>query len=332
MESAFEPTVRNLVEDKNLKWVYVGGKGGVGKTTTSSSIAVLFAQTRKNVLIISTDPAHNLSDAFDQKFGPKPVLVNGFTNLHAMEIDPTVDADKFNLPEIAGLIDDENATKNFLSEIVSAVPGIDEAMSFAELVNSVEKDDYDIVIFDTAPTGHTLKLLNFPSLLEKGLEKLVALKTKFQGILSQFSGLLGGNSTDAFDKIFGNMEKLKSTAERVNEQMKDPNRTTFVAVCIPEFLSMYETDRLIQELAKYNIDIHNIVINQVLFPDDHCRMCISRHKMQKKYLEQIYEMYDDFHITVQPLQEEEVRGIEKLKNFGSLLLKAKEVPQLPPSK
>jgi len=98
-------------------------------------------------LIISTDPAHNLSDAFDQKFGPKPTLVNGFTNLYGMvvkflnfelyfekEIDPTVDAEKIQLPQIAGLIDDDQATRSFLSELVSAVPGIDEAMSFSELI------------------------------------------------------------------------------------------------------------------------------------------------------------------------------------------------------
>ena len=114
------------------------------------------------------------------------------------EIDPTVDAEKIQLPQIAGLIDDDQATRSFLSEIVSAVPGIDEAMSFSELIkyfkfnqvklmknSSVEKANFDVVVFDTAPTGHTLRLLNFPNLLEKGLEKLVSLKAKFQGVLQQ---------------------------------------------------------------------------------------------------------------------------------------------------
>lgn len=79
-------------------------------------------------------------------------------------------------------------------------------------------------------------------------------------------------------------------------------KTTFIAVCIPEFLSMYETERLIQELANFNIDIRNIVINQLLYPDDDCRMCKARSKMQKKYLDQIVELYEDFHITLMPLQ------------------------------
>lgn len=109
---------------------------------------------------------------------------------------------------------------------------------------------------------------------------------------------------------------------------------------------MYETDRLIQELTKFKIDIHNIVINQVLFPgnfenrnikfdlshlsliiEDECKMCRARFKMQKKYLDQIIEMYDDFHVVLMPLQEEEIRGIEKLKGFAGLLCKDKALPK-----
>jgi arsenite-transporting ATPase len=331
---ATEANLKNLVHDKNLKWIFVGGKGGVGKTTSSSSLAVLMSKFRENVLIISTDPAHNLSDCYDQKFGKLPTLINGFTNLYAMEVDPKIDADTIKLPKISGLPDDDSAVKSFISELVSAIPGIDEAMSFAELINSIEGKKYDVVIFDTAPTGHTLRLLNFPNLLEKGLEKLVTLKQKFSQFITPFSAIMGGelDVEATFETVFGNLEKMKETTERVNEQMKDKTKTTFVAVCIPEFLSMYETDRLIQELAKFKIDIHNIIINQVLFPDDNCKMCRSRSKMQKKYLDQILEMYDDFHVTIVPLQEEEVRGVEKLKTFCQLLLETRTPPTLPQEK
>lgn len=126
----------------------------------------------RKVLIISTDPAHNLSDCFDQKFTKEPSQVKGLENLWAMEIDPTIDPDNLKLPNIEGLQHDAG-TKTLVSELISSVPGIDEAMSFAELMNSVEDMKYDLIIFDTAPTGHTLRLLNFPNLLEKGLDKMV---------------------------------------------------------------------------------------------------------------------------------------------------------------
>ena len=100
-------------------------------------------------------------------------------------------------------------------------------------------------------------------------------------------------------------------------------------MCIPEFLPLYETDRLVQELTTFEIDIRNIVVNQVLFPEDTCRMCKARSKMQKKYLDQILDMYDDFHLTEMPLMGEEVRGPQKLKGFSELLLTARKVPEVP---
>ncbi|KAK9816848.1 hypothetical protein WJX72_006061 [[Myrmecia] bisecta] len=309
-----DPTLQSLLHNTELKWIFVGGKGGVGKTTCSSSLAVQLAAVRRNVLIISTDPAHNLSDAFRQKFSKQPTLVEGFTNLYGMEIDPT--------PDIGDLQALDEGSGGFLQDLAGSIPGIDEAMSFAEVMRQVQTMDYECIVFDTAPTGHTLRLLQFPATLEKGLAKLVQLKGALGGMLNQVTAMMGAGGENAQDQLYGKIEQLKAVVEEVNKQFKDPSLTTFVCVCIPEFLSLYETERLVQELAKFEIDTNNIVINQVIFPEEagSSRLLRARIKMQQKYLSQFYDLYEDFHIVKMPLLEEEVRGVDALRSFSHNLM------------
>lgn len=304
-----EGTVENILQQESLKWIFVGGKGGVGKTTCSSIISILLSRVRSSVLIISTDPAHNLSDAFQQRFTKSPSLVNGFSNLYAMEVDPTVEHE-----DTTGA----DGMESFISDLSNAIPGIDEAMSFAEMLKLVQTMDYSVIVFDTAPTGHTLRLLQFPSTLEKGLGKIMSLKNKFGGMLGQMTRLFGLGDEFGEDAILGKIEGMKDVIEQVNTQFKDPDMTTFVCVCIPEFLSLYETERLVQELGKFEIDTHNIIINQVLFDDEvvESKLLKARMKMQQKYLDQFYMLYDDFHITKLPLLPEEVCGVDALKDFS----------------
>lgn len=303
-----EGTVQNILDQDTLKWVFVGGKGGVGKTTCSSILSILLARVRSSVLIISTDPAHNLSDAFQQRFTKTPTLVNGFTNLYAMEVDPNVEHEDFGGDGMDGLV----------SELANAIPGIDEAMSFAEMLKLVQTMDYSVIVFDTAPTGHTLRLLQFPSTLEKGLTKIMSLKNRFGGLMNQMTRMFGLDDDFGEDALLGRLESMKDVIEQVNKQFKDPDMTTFVCVCIPEFLSLYETERLVQELTKFEIDTHNIIINQVLFDEEgsESKLLKARMRMQQKYLDQFYMLYDDFHITKLPLLPEEVTGVEALKAFA----------------
>ena len=193
-----------------------------------------------------------------------------------------------------------------------------------KLVNSL---DFDCVVFDTAPTGHTLRLLSFPRTLETAFEKLNAVKDKFSGMFGQLSAMMGAPA-GAQDAMLGKLEETRAVVNKVHQQFKDPDLTTFVCVCIPEFLSLYETERLIQELTKYEIDTHNIVVNQVLFAEpDACRKLLARKRMQDKYLDQIHELYEDFNVVVMPMRDEEVRGPSLLKSFAQNLI----VPYVPPS-
>jgi arsenite-transporting ATPase len=159
---------------------------------------VQLAKVRPNVLVVSTDPAHNLSDAFGQKFGREPVKVNGFENLFCMEVDSSGEQE-WEAIEAAqsaqGVAPDglESGVGSIMKDLMTSVPGIDEAMAFAELMKMVQEMNYSTIVFDTAPTGHTLRLLSFPKTMESAIGKLLELKVsriRIICVINHWPGLL----------------------------------------------------------------------------------------------------------------------------------------------
>ena len=155
-------------------------------------MAIQLAGVRESVLLISTDPAHNLSDAFNQKFGKDPTLVNGFKNLFAMEIDPAAGMEEAkNEVSANGAGGDDNPMSAILGDMSMALPGIDEAMGFAQVMKLIQSMEYSVIVFDTAPTGHTLRFLSFPAIMEKALGKFSQLGGKFGGMFQQIGSMMG---------------------------------------------------------------------------------------------------------------------------------------------
>lgn len=329
----YEGSLNNVLEDGKLRWVFVGGKGGVGKTTTSSSIGVAFQKKGMKTLLVSTDPAHNLSDAFGQKVssGMEPTKINGYSSLFAMEVNATEAAEEL-MTRIATRTEMGGEDTAMLSELlptdtlrqlVASIPGIDEAVSFMQIVKLARSMSFDRIVFDTAPTGHTLRLLEFPRVADNALGKLDGLRQRLTPMLNMVSSG-DPNAQRNIQRAEEELEKWKKGLIEVTNILNDQERTTFICVAIAEFLSVYETERLVQQLCELNINVRNVLVNQLMSPKQTniFEVLKTRSRMQKKYLDQVDELYppEDFHITYMPLLPREVRGIDALKQYGELAI------------
>jgi arsenite-transporting ATPase len=318
----------------SLKIIMFGGKGGVGKTTCASTAAIWAAEHGRNTLIISTDPAHSLGDSLGIVLPPgEATPVPGVENLTALEIDPKADLSEYkglttisplegsDMPDLMGgipLMED-------IQEMASmSPPGIDEAFALLKVLEFIETEhDYDLVIFDTAPTGHTLRFLSLPETLSGWIGKLLKMRLKLGNLMGLMKSLFTSTERKK-DNSLEVLERLKESIVKARDDLTDPTKNSFVVVMIPEEMAISETGRLLNELYKYNIPVSNVVVNN-LYPDedDLCEFCISRRKMQHRNLDKIKETFEQGfkkNIIEVPLFREEVREYEKLKEFGNYLI------------
>ena len=273
-----------MAAGKDRKYFLVGGKGGVGKTSCSSSLAVKFAAAGHPTLLVSTDPAHSLSDSLAQDVtGGLPVAVDGTDNmLYAMEVDP--DQAKEEFAAFARQNDVSSGAKDFMSSVGlggladqlgdlklgelldTPPPGLDEAIAIAKVVQFIKDEKYakfTRIVFDTAPTGHTLRLLSLPDFLDASIGKIVRLRQKLTGMGDAVKGLFGVGD-EAPDEAVQKLEKLKAQLNEVKALFRNEKTTEFVIVTIPTVLGISESGRLLGELRKERVPVSRIVINQIV--------------------------------------------------------------------
>jgi len=318
----------------NLNMVMFGGKGGVGKTTCASSSAIWAAEHGRNTLIISTDPAHSLGDSLGVDLPPgEPKQIPGIDNLTALEINP-----KANISEFRGLTNIDPIEEMGMPDIMGGMPlmedlqeltsmnppGIDEALALLKMLEFVETEhNYDLIIFDTAPTGHTLRFLSLPETLSGWIGKLIKMRIKFGNMFGAIKRIFTREEKND-DNSLKILERLNNSILNARDDLTNPLKNSFVIVMIPEEMAITETGRLLNELIKNNIPVSNIVVNQLYQdPSDLCNFCRARREMQQRNLIKIREIFNEKlgkNLIEIPLFKEEIRKYSKLKELGEYLI------------
>jgi arsenite-transporting ATPase len=269
--------------------VFFGGKGGVGKTTCSAAFALAASRRGKRVLLVSTDPAHSTSDIFERRIGASEREL--LPNLSAMEIDADresaryVEEVKRDIERIFSPAVVRQAHRQI--DMAAASPGLAEVALLDRMIDLiVEREQvYDIVVFDTAPTGHTLQLLRMPEAMTTWIQALV----KHRRALLEIDRGSGDEQTTpaSADPILAALERRHERLAQLRERVTDRGCTSFVLVTIPERLAIEETARAADVLGDTNVDIAGLVVNRILPDGLEGEFYASRKAQERSYLDEI---------------------------------------------
>jgi arsenite-transporting ATPase len=322
-------TIKDLFTFKDGKttFIFVGGKGGVGKTSVSAATAIWMSKKGKKTLIVSTDPAHSLSDSFETYIGSDPTPI--MPNLYAVEIDPELAMERQQAElesKKSSVSGDQAMGLDILGDqldLASSSPGADEAAAFEVFLQVMTTNEYDVVIFDTAPTGHTLRFLSFPDLMDSWVGKMIKVKTKLGSLTSTFKNLIPFAGDENDPQSAAELEEMKRKIDEAKIVMTDPEQTSFKMVVIPEEMSIYESERAMESLSKFNMNVDSIIVNQLMPDIDDCDFCHSRYKIQQKRLALINQKFSNQIISQIPLFKEEIKGVKKLEELSEILYDGK---------
>jgi len=304
------------LKETSLKLILFGGKGGVGKTTCACAAALYLAQDFKT-LLFSTDPAHSLADSLEQKLDDRPKSVKGAENLSALEVNAEKALLKFKTEheeEIRRIVETGTNldTEDIDSVFALPVPGMDEVMGFKTMIDLVDEAHFDKYIVDTAPTGHALRLLTSPRLLDDWVKVMAKMRWKYRYMIETFAG---GYSPDQGDDFLLTMKK---TVKKIEDLLRDPDRCEFIAVTIPEDMAVLETTRLVSSLGRYGIKVGQLVINHVL-ESEGCEFCREKRREQARYIHLIKGKFGGLKTTFVPSCPHEVKGLKALTELKKQL-------------
>ena len=309
-----------------------GGKGGVGKTTTSAATAVWLADAGLRVLLVSSDPAHSTSDSLDVELDSTPTPVEGVPGLFGLEMDPESKISSV-LPKMGETMNGMNgsgglgglgglsmmlepnakeemdAMRDEVKASDMVIPGLDEALAFDELLRHVEDPTWDVIVFDTAPTGHTLRFLSLPELIESWSDKIIRMMRVSGGLRSM---LFGRKESDAMKE---ELERFRRRVLHVRRVLSNESITSFTLVTIPERMGINETLRAHASLTEYKLPVPNCLVNRLTPEFDHPFLA-HRRVAELERVEELRTEMPEVNIATMELLDDEVVGIEALREVG----------------
>jgi arsenite-transporting ATPase len=317
------PMNQFLREHADLRYVFFGGKGGVGKTVMAGVTAVQLARAGRRVLLASTNPVHSLSGLLGQDVFGKHTPVQGVPNLHALEID-TRDAIERSKREIRDKIQwflkfAEISTKaDEFIEAATTNPAFEESAMFENMVDLMFKNEYDVYVFDTAPTANARRLLGMSKVYGLWVQKMVKSREEAQTLREALSF----TKKKEDDPLMTYLVEFRKRIEHARELLTDPQKTAFFFVTLPEALPIAVIRRFIDWFTDFGIPVGGVVVNMVIDPEEArggSEFVRNRVAMQEGYLNEIRERFDGQVRAVIPLFDSDVRGVPMLTKAGERL-------------
>jgi len=314
-----------LVENPRLKYVFFGGKGGVGKTVLAGTAALWMAGQGKKTLLASTNPVHSLSSMLDQNVFGKPTPVTGVPSLQAYEIDTkeTIEKSKKEIREkiewFLKFADIKTKADEFV-ESATMNPAFEESAMFENMIDLMFEDKYEAYVFDTAPTANARRLLGMSSVYSLWVNKMVQSREEAMSLREMLSY---SKRKQKKDPLMDYLLNLRERMARAKVLLTDDALTSFFFVTLPEALPIAVITRFIEWFHEFGIPVGGVIVNMLIdkasVGPDAPDFVKNRVAMQDEHMETVWKEFDGMVRAILPLYETEVRGTAMLKRMADQL-------------